>query len=216
MRKLPSPYKLSDNALDVLCRRVAVRFMRIKDSFRKLGFDELTVYSGVNSLYSLLSEDCIEVFSQLARERYIEVYFSLTGERPDKKDVDFLVDMYLSGLLKTPCEVTKYAWEAECFRKRDRAIEAINSSKTHYEKNFELKRALRNWNKQSGLYVDIVSDGVALQAFKDCGISRVRWNAESDSRVCSECCERDGKTYRIGNIPAKHPNCRCWFSPVER
>ena len=168
----------------------------------------------MTALYKQMVFDCENMFRQLAAERYAEMFLFLSGKRPKEKEVDFLVEMYLAGLLNEPSEVTKYTWETESLRKRDRAIESINASLSKTEKDREINKSMRYWSQQNGYYLDIIADDMAVMAMKDCGVKYVRWNAENDNKVCGECDSRAGKIYQITRIPPKHPNCRCWFTPV--
>ena len=211
---IPEPYKLADKALQILNKKIITRFRRTKQAFQVDGFDELNVFTGLTALYKQLSLDCEDMFRQLAAERYREMYLFLKGKKPDEDEVDFLVEMYLAGLLKEPSEVTKYTWETESLRKRDRAIESVNASPTRHEKDGELQKAMRYWSRQNGFYIDIIADDMAIQAMKDCGVKRVRWNAERDHKVCQECEDRRGQIYPIDEIPPKHLHCRCWLTPV--
>lgn len=213
-RTIPEPYRLADKALKILNRKIITRFRRTKQALQIDGFDELNVFTGVTALYKQLSIDCEDMFRQLAAERYREMYLFLRHKKPVAKDVDFLAEMYLAGLLKEPSDVTKYAWDAESMRKRDRAIESVNASQTRAEKDAELQKAMRYWSRQNGFYIDIIADDMAIQAMKDCGVKRVRWNAERDHKVCQECEDRRGHIYPIDDIPPKHLHCRCWLTPV--
>ena len=214
-KTMPEPYRLADKALKILNKKIVTRFRRTGQSLQISGFDELNVYTGLKALFKQLSSDSEDLFRELAAERYKEMILFLSGEKPQKKDVDFLVEVYLAGLLKDPSDVTKYAWEAESMRKRDRTIESVIASQSRVEKENELQKSMRYWSRQNDFYIDIIADDMALQAMKDCGVKLVRWNAEKDHKVCVECESRRNKTYRIDEVPAKHPNCRCWLTPVK-
>lgn len=47
-------------------------------------------------------------------------------------------------------------------------------------------------------------------------VSAYRWNTQRDERVCPLCGPLDGRIYLITSSvkPPRHPNCRCWISPV--
>lgn len=212
---MPEPYRLADKALKILNKKIVTRFRRTGQALQISGFDELNVYTGLKALFKQLSSDCENLFRELAAERYKEMILFLSGKKPQKKDVDFLVEVYLTGLLKEPNDVTKYAWEAESIRKRDRTIESVIASQRRAEKEKELQKSMRYWSRQNDFYIDIIADDMALQAMKDCGVNLVRWNAEKDHKVCVECEKRRNKTYRIDEVPVKHPNCRCWLTPVK-
>lgn len=213
-RTIPEPYKLADKALSILNKKIITRFRRTRQAFQIAGFDELTVYTGMTALYKELSADCEDMFWDLAAERYRGMYLYLNNKYPEANDVDFLVEMYLAGLLKEPNEVTKYTWETESLRKRDRAIESVNAPSTKTEKETEFEKAMRYWSRQNGFYIDIIADEMAIQAMKDSGVTYVRWKTEEDHKVCPECQDNRDRIFPIDEIPPKHLHCRCWLVPV--
>lgn len=52
--------------------------------------------------------------------------------------------------------------------------------------------------------------------YRESGVEHITWYATADTRVCSWCARRAGRTYRIDEvyIPA-HPNCRCYAAPYK-
>lgn len=215
MMDLPRPYRLADKAISFLFRKTASMFSRTKRSFQLSGFDELAVYRGMESLYKSLNQENEDAFRSLYESRYKEMYMYLKRSWPDEDEVDEMAEIYLANLLTEPNEVTRYAYDSEVLRKRDRATESINSAPTRAEKDYEMEKAMRYWSQQTGFYIDIIADEAALQSMKDCGVKRVRWNTQSDERVCDDCKARNGKVYDIDKVPAKeHPRCRCWLEPV--
>lgn len=55
-------------------------------------------------------------------------------------------------------------------------------------------------------------------AFKEQHIEEVRYMAANrgDSRTCDLCKKDQGKKFKLGEEPSlpRHPNCRCWYSPI--
>lgn len=170
----------------------------------------------MDTLYGEIDRICIARFWNLYCDRYIELWMYLKGEQPDEDTLDELVEMYLAGLWDEPSKVTHYAFEPELVRKRDRAKEAILSVPTKAQKQIELDKQTRYVLQQIGFYTDIVSQDAELQAMKDAGVKRVRWNIYGDDRVCSDCHELNGKIFDIDKIPDRpHPRCRCYLTPVN-
>lgn len=176
----------------------------------------------IDLLYYELDTDNRVKFRELYKARYFEVLlwiksgFNKRVKIPDEDTVDQLVEMYITGILSEPNEVTHYAYDAEVYRKRDRAKEAINAVSGSVQKQEELDRALRYWTRQTLFYCDIVSDAANIQAMKDAGVKKVMWNTQKDEKVCGDCHDRDGVVYPIDQVPDKaHPGCRCWLTPVK-
>lgn len=215
MMEMPKPYRLADKALSALNKRTILLFNRAKHSLQISGFDELSVYSQLEVLYKSLNRENEEKFRDLYATRYREMYLYLKKSWPDDDEVDDLAEIYLALLLTEPNEITRYAYDAEVLRKRDRAIEAINSAPSKPEKDYELEKAMRFWSQQTGFYIDIIADEAALQAMKDCGVKKVRWHTQEDNKVCDDCEPRNNRVYDIDKVPPKeHPRCRCWLEPI--
>lgn len=214
--EFPKPYRLADKTIAALNKKIAARFGRTKRSLLLDNFDELSVYRGMESLYKGLNSDNETAFRELYAARYKELYLYLKHSWPGEDELDDLVEIYLANLLTDPNPVTHYAYDSEVLRKRDRAIEAVNSVPTKSEKDYEFEKAMRYWSQQTGFYIDIIADEAALQSMKDCGVKKVRWHTQEDKKVCDECKERNNKVYDIDAVPEKdHPRCRCWLSPVQ-
>lgn len=157
-------------------------------------------------------------FKKLYIDRFIEMLLFLAVKDsmvPSDDEIDDLVEMYLSGLLSEPNEVVHYTYDAEVYRKRDRAKEAINSVAGRVVKQIEIDKHLRYWSAMTGFYVDFVAQGAEMQALKTAGIDRVQRHEMKDDKVCSVCKKADGEIYDIDKIPElPHPRCRRWFTPA--
>jgi len=212
----PEPYRLADRAILNLNRATVRLFDRARRKAGQLKFDELNVYRTVTELYDDLMETDRRQFLSLWAMRYTEVCGFLDGKETYREDtVDEMAELYITRLLSTPNPLTKYAWETESLRKRDRAIESVLAADGRASKNLEFDRAMRYWSQQTGFYIDIVSDEAALQAMKDRGVKRVRWVTSRDEKVCRECNELDGQVFDIDEAAEKpHVRCRCWLVPA--
>lgn len=132
------------------------------------------------------------------------------GSRMRKK-----ADRYLKELLSTPNPITQVAYDAEVFRKRDRAAEAVNAAAGKRAKQIEMDRQARYWSRASDWYADLVTEDANEDAIRDAGYKRVRWITQRDGRVCAECERMDGLIFPANRVP-DHPHraCRCYVVPV--
>ena len=174
----------------------------------------------IDALYKWIANVNLKKIKELYRTRYLDVYLALTGRESiphDMEDeIDELVELQISGLLSTPSDVTHYTYDSELERKRDRAKEAILSVPTSAQKQIEIDKHVKYILQQTAFYADLAEDGAAVQAFKACGVKRVRWHTQEDEKVCVDCEEKDGAIYPIDDIPTKpHPRCRCYLTPVK-
>lgn len=216
LNKFPKPYRLADRAISQLNRQTVLRFDRARQTLMLDKFDELSVFRTMDSLYKSLKNDNERKFRELYCARYRELFLFLKRSWPDDDAVDDLVEIYLAKLLTEPNSLTHYAYDAECLRKRDRAVEAVNAVQNASDKDEEFQKAMRYWSRQTGFYVDIIADAAALQAMKDCGVQKVMWHTQKDEKVCDDCEPLDGKIFDINHVPEKqHLHCRCWLEPVD-
>lgn len=162
-----------------------------------------------------LYEQIDETFKQRCKDlyylRYWEVRHWLGTEEED--EIDELFEMYFAGLLSEPNQVLHYAYDSEILRKRDRAIEAVQSVPTKAQKQIELDKNVRYALQMLGWYLDFVSQDAELQAFEDEGVEEVQRHEMNDSKTCRVCRDADGEIYPIDDIPPlPHPRCRRWFT----
>ena len=192
-------YAYTDKALKYL-RRYYIR--AFQNAAILLRSDNLNVVSISKELYADISEETERVFRTIAKHKY----------REHCKE-DFLVGMWLSGMLDKPNELTGYVWRNDIERKRQYFAESVLSGDA-VEK--AVKKALRYWYQSQKQYADLITDAAALQAFSDSGTEFVQWKTADDERVCAECNDRDGIIYPVKHVPAKpHYNCRCYFRRVK-
>lgn len=211
----PKPYRLADIAIRQLNRSTVHRSEQCRNALK--GFDELNVFKQVTALYASLDKDNKRKFRELFIARYCEMFPYFGKKPPDEDLLDDLVDLYLSGLLSEPNELTRYTYDTEVLRKRDRAIESINAAPSLSEKDLEFDKAMRYWSQQTGFYIDIVADDAAIMAMKRNGVKKVRWITQGDEKVCKECWDRNDKIYDIDAVPEKtHVRCRCWLVPATQ
>lgn len=206
-----NPYETADKTIIRLNRRAIRRFETGSRRLSILKFDELSVMREIRAIYEELDEDNRREFLGLFLRKYKEV-------NADYEDtLEEIAEMYLANLLETPHPLTHYVYETEVLRKRDRTTEAVISVDSRPEKRYEMEKGLRFWSQMTAWYVDAVSDGATLEAFKAMGIKYVQWNTSPDDRVCADCHALDKNIFPIDAIPDKpHLNCRCYLTPVKR
>ena len=196
-------------------RKALLRFSRAQKSLT-FKFDEINFLKSIDVLYEELDEDAQKAWIRLWVLRYIECLRWLRRKIPKEDIIYEMAEMYMIELTTTPDGVTRYVYDAELLRKRDRLKEAIQSVKSVGEKSAEIKKALRFWSQMAQQYTDTVSDAAMIKAFEDGGVKKVRWFTQDDERVCHECDLLDGKVFVINRIPPKpHWRCRCWLEPVR-
>ena len=216
--KLPSPYRLADNAISQLNKSALRLADQTKQRLTVLGFDELNVLQNVDAMYAKLDSNNRKKFLELFIARYIEVMAYVLGREltADEEDaVDDLAELYISGLLDEPNETTKYTYSAEVLRKRDRAKEAIISVPTKAQKQIQLDKHIRYEQQMVSWYADFTSQGAEIEAYKAAGVKRVQRHEHDDEKTCNVCRAADGKIYPINKIPPlDHIRCRRWFTPA--
>lgn len=182
-----------------------MRFSRAKRKIAKA--DEYRVVLILTALYEAVDVDFRRITQKLAEMEYEEYV--------DDDDAT-LEDLFLERILANPDPVTKYSYDAELMRKRDRAIEAVIASRGVNERNKEMDKALRFFSQMTGQYQDEAAREAAIQALKDNGVKYVMWRTEEDQRVCADCFSLDRKIFPISKIPkAQHWRCRCYIQPLS-
>lgn len=203
-------YALADLRIDELNKLTIGRFESVKRQLRKkqdgISFDPLLVTKLLTTLYTQLNTDARYEMYLLAEEQYETFAEELGVEELDEG----FEDLFLENILSKPDPITKYTYDTEVYRKRDRAIEAVNATTGVQKKQAELDKAMRFWSQMTGQYLDNVAYEAALKAFKDAGSKYVKWITMDDDRVCDDCKSRNGKIYPIDKLPPRsHWRCRC-------
>lgn len=188
-------YAYTDKALKYLRRYYIQQFNTAKMQIRA---DTLNVIAVSKKLYKSISEETERVFRKIAMHKYREI----CGE-------DFIIGMWLSGLLNNPDPLTGYVWQNDIDRKRAYFAESVLSGEPLDK---AAKKALRYWYQSQKQYADLITDAAALQAYADTKIQFVKWRTADDCKVCAVCNDRDGRIYPIDHVPSKpHYNCRCYY-----
>lgn len=210
-------YALADLRIDELNKLTIGRFEAVKRQLRKkqngVAFDPLLVTRLLTSLYVQIDTDAKYEMYLLAEEQYETFAEELGVEELDEG----FEDLFLENILSNPDPITKYTYDTEVYRKRDRAIEAVNATTGVQKKQAELDKAMRFLSQMFEQYIDNVAYEAALKAFKDAGIKYVKWITMADDRVCADCKARNGKIYPIDKLPPKsHWRCRCQCIPLNK
>lgn len=188
-------YSYTDKALKYLRRYYIREFDTAKMRIRA---DMLNVISISKELYDDISAETERVFRKIAKWKYRQI-----------SDEDFIIGMWLSGLLNNPDPLTGYVWQNDIDRKRAYFAESVLSGESLDK---AAKKALRYWYQSQKQYADIITDAAALQAYADTQIQFVKWRTADDCKVCAVCNDRDGRIYPIDHVPRKpHYNCRCYY-----
>ena len=195
-------YEYTDKVLTYLNKRFIKAFKGLKSILK---FDEINpIKKQVDSCY----EECYKE----TRARYRDIarhYYKIAGGKDAEDVIDYL---WIDKFLRSYDPVTKYVFVNEVDRKRARTFEALVSTKSSHE----IDASVRLWAGQVKQWADNVTDQSTLLAYKNTGVTKVKWNTEKDDRRCRTCYEREGKIYNIDDIPPKpHIGCRCWLTPYR-
>lgn len=193
-------YAYTDKALKYLRRYYIQRFDSAKMQIRA---DSLNVISVSKELYADIAAETERVFRKIAMWKYRQI----SGE-------DFIIGMWLSGLLNNPDPLTGYVWKNDIDRKRAYFAESVLSGESIDK---AAKKALRYWYQSQKQYADIVTDEAAMQAFTDTNTQFVQWVTAHDENVCETCLPRDGMIYPLNHAPRlpAHYGCRCFYRRVN-
>lgn len=205
---MDNPYDLADKAIKLLNRKAAARYEEAWSRMQIAGFDEANVLSACKRLYTGLTRDNRQAFTELCGLAYRK------AAPKGKKEPDWpLIFLWLEEY----DPVTRYVYTHETARKQAYAQEAVIAAKTRGAKEEELRRGLKYWAAMTGQYCDILTDKSSLKAYRDAGVKYVMWVTEKDERVCPVCRPLDGRVYPIEKAPEKqHWHCRCWLVPVTK
>lgn len=196
-------YKYLDKVLTATVKRI----YKIFEDYRSVPIDELNVTSHVRRLYEELDAISREAYRDIAKHYY---------ESEPHGDDTFMY-LWLEGILFAPSKLTKYTYDNEVYRKRDRLIEALIAAEdSKRDKSEEYTKAMRSWTQMVGWYGIEVADEGVRQARLDDGVKRVMWVSEHDNRVCGDCHQLDGRIFPMDAVPVKpHPGCRCHLERVR-
>ena len=223
--KEPKPYELADATIRIVNRRAIQMFARAKEALNVADFDELNVNREMRTVYADLDRSARKRYRELFLARYEELieWLIFSGAWDEERAVKRgaaekgeLAKAAVDTLLSEPNPVTRYAWDAEILRKRDKAVEAVNAVSGKGNKQRETERHKRYIAAQMGYYADFTSQEADQSALRDAGVQRVVRHERNDEKVCAVCRKLDGAIYEIGKIPdPEHIHCRRYFTPAD-
>lgn len=191
-------YDFADKVLKGLRKKIAKHFSQYKSL---AGFDEINLLSRADTMFDKLEEEAEEAYMKIAKH-YAGLY--------DQEKI--ITKTWLNEYLTSYGAVTTYQYKHEVTRKKYRMFEAYMATKLLKE----IDKCMRLWNIQVTQATIEITDKAILDAARNLGYGYVIWHTEDDERVCKTCRPRDGKVYRIDQVPDKpHYNCRCWFEPIK-
>lgn len=194
-----NPYQTADKVISYLIKR----YGRLFRQARTTSLDELNVIAVSHDIYDTALNETKQEMARLSR-----VVYERYGDREDFDGTAFVLALMLAY-----DPVTKYVYENEVDRKRARFVEGVLGSTSPLE---EIKLAERLWASMNKVFADEVTFQTMIQAYKDSGVTKVRWVTSEDEKRCPTCGSMHGKIYRIDKVPPKpHRNCRCWVEVAE-
>lgn len=221
--KFPEPYRIADTAIRQINRKIIQLYSQVEDRLNSDNFEDIKVVAEFLELYKYLDGFVIRKLKELYRLRYEElieylIFIGFFGKDETEQNDDEIkekADSYVEELLEEPNHLTHYIYDTEFLRKRDKAVEAVNSVTGKGNKKEELSKHKRYISAQIIFYIDIVSQRAEWQAYKDSGVKKVQRHEMDDEKTCQECFDADGKIYDIDHIPPiPHLHCRRWFTVV--
>ena len=196
---MKSPYNATDKTISYLNKQYPKLFRRAA------GFDELNVIPVSHEIY-----DAIYELVKREATRLSDAVYDSHRRSEEQTEFDPAILVAMLALAYNP--VTKYVYENELDRKRARFAESLIASDTPAEEIALAQRLVAGMNAQ---FMDDVTFETIVQAFRDSGVTRVRWVTSPDDRRCKTCASRHNKIYSIDAVPAKpHIHCRCWIEEV--
>lgn len=201
-------YRYLDSLLAKSKKKIRTEFNRVGS----MGFDELNVVNTrkvTQGMYDRLIAENDTVYLKTAKRAY-----------RDAGGTESVDEKFVAGILLAYNLVTGYLYGKEAERKRLRLNEQILTAREYADGNMlreSLRRSANLWYTQTAQYgVDIV-DAATLKAYRENGVEYVKWISQDDGKECADCGSRNGKIYRITEVPAKtHYGCRCHLRPAEK
>ena len=191
-------YNKTDKVIDYINKQIVKSFVNMSIV---ASFDELNTINYIYEVYDKIWAVVKKSLLGLAIAQYQD--FNDEGES--------ITELWLLDKMAQYDKVTKYRFDQEFLRKRDRFIESVIASDS---KNDEIKKAKKYISRTIAQEVLTITKEATLQAYIDLGATQIIWHTQDDTKVCPLCKSLDGKTFNIDKIPTTHPNCRCWYEMV--
>lgn len=186
------------------------RYKKLQDNLNKILFN--------------MSKEQYEVINAHLEQAYIDMYgevatnlgdasldmdsFTLINKQAIKEIVNNnFKDMTLSERIWITNEKLKQSIQ-------DKVIESVvigrdwKTTSKHISQRFNV--SMSNAQRLIRTETGEILNRACLNSAKDRGYTKVKWLAENDSKICSECSSLDGKVFDINACPTLiHPLCRC-------
>ena len=212
-------YRLADKLLEQLKKLIRREFNRLG----VFGFDELNaprITRETIALFDRLMSENKKRFLEAAKKAYTDAVLLAISAGYKGSGENKIDDAWLLGFLGAYNFVSGYLYKSEAERKRLRLAEQMMTAREYLSRtqyNDSLRRSANLWWTQTAHYMLDAVDTATLDAYRDSGVEKVRWNTNIDGRECKICRERNGKIYAISQVPPKaHRNCRCYLTPVPK
>ena len=211
-------YDYLDALLAKLKKKLQTEFNRIGS----MGFDDLNVVNTKKVTKEMFDRQLAEnekTYRKAAKNAYSSAKTAAKEAGYKGTETTDVGGEWVAAVLLAYNFVTGYVYNREAERKRLRLNEQILTAREYNDRqmfNEGLRKVANLFWTQTLQYGITVVDEAVLQAYKDMGVEEVRWKAKIDKRTCKVCRERDGKIYKILEVPRKtHYNCRCYLEPVR-
>lgn len=212
-------YKQADKLLSKLKNLIRREFNHLG----VFGFDELNaprVTKETTELYDRLMVENKRAYLLAARKAFANALALAIAAGYLSDDTTEPNEAWVLAFLGAYNFVSGYLYEPEAERKRLRLSEQIMTSREYQNRtqyNDSLRRSANLWWTQTSHYMLDTVDKATMDAYKQSGVERVKWNTNIDGKECSVCRERNGQIFDINNVPPKaHRNCRCYITPVPK
>ncbi len=198
-------YAYVDAAIKTANQKIARAFGNLKS----IPLDDL---NAIDRAYRDIVFACEEVILRTARH-----YYNKSDESGEKTAINAKwLDAVLLSVLNP---ITHYKYKSEIDRKKAYLKEGIRTGAEQNSRriaNESVDTSMRHFSRMIAQYILDAADTATLTAYRDSGVTHVKWNSVHDKRRCGDCGILDGKVFPITSAPPKqHWNCRCYYTPVK-
>lgn len=212
-------YRLADKLLEQLKKLIRREFNRLGI----IAFDELNaprVTKETVELFSRLKSENERLYLKVAKKAYDDAVAAAKAAGYIDPGENRINEAWVIALLGAYNFVSGYLYESEAERKRLRLAEQMMTAREYLNRtlyNDSVRRSANLWWTQASHYMLEAVDNATLDGYKDSGVDEVEWHTNIDGRECKVCRERNGRIYKIDEVPPKpHRNCRCRYVPVPK
>lgn len=211
------PYRQAQTILRGLLRQANDQFRRLS----ALPFDGLNILETskrTRQAYRRMDQANRAAYLEISRNAYENGWMMAVQAGYSSKKKKYPDAKWVAAYLLALNGVTKYFYQSETERKQLRLAEEMAADREIGNRSGlrqDVRAAANAWWKQTEQYAIGAEDAAMLDAFADAGVEKVRWVSYLDKKACKICRERNGRVYRIEEVPEKpHYHCRCYLAPV--